>query len=121
MSDHKYYMEHREEIIAYATKWNKEHKEARKEIMLRDNKKRKYLKRQWHEKKWFGQDGLLNNQSKCYVCEEKEDLVIHHLDGNNGRNGKDMNNNIENLVILCRKCHPKYHNRWHIKEVVSNV
>jgi 5-methylcytosine-specific restriction endonuclease McrA len=38
---------------------------------------------------------------------------IKHIDGNNGRCEKPINNSPRNLVILCRKCHSKIHNRWY--------
>ena len=54
---------------------------------------------------------------KCYQCGEKEDLTIHHLDNkgiNYIRKGLKANNLEDNLIILCRKCHGKLHNkqRW---------
>lgn len=38
---------------------------------------------------------------KCSICEERrlEQLDVHHKDGNN------KNNELENLVFLCKKCH----------------
>lgn len=47
--------------------------------------------------------------SCCDICKTKENLTLHHLDGR-GRHyhergyGK-MNNNIDNLQLLCRSCH----------------
>jgi len=56
---------------------------------------------------------------KCYKCGEVNDLTIHHLDGNGSnlrKKGLKMNNNIDNLVIICRKCHGKIHGREHGKK-----
>jgi hypothetical protein len=49
--------------------------------------------------------------NKCAECHDDYDLVIHHLD-NNGRSkfSDKLNNNIENLVLLCRSCHAYIHN-----------
>lgn len=40
-----------------------------------------------------------------------------HIDGNNGKREHPLNNSPDNLIVLCRKCHPKVHNRWYIKEL----
>jgi 5-methylcytosine-specific restriction endonuclease McrA len=51
---------------------------------------------------------------KCSQCGEINDLTIHHLD-NKGTNfsnlglKKLMNNDIKNLVLLCRSCHGRIH------------
>ena len=45
---------------------------------------------------------------KCELCDEVNDLTLHHKDGL-GRGfqekGGTPNNNPENLQVLCRKCH----------------
>ena len=50
--------------------------------------------------------------NKCVFCGSKKNLTIHHKD-NNGihkmEKGLPMNNNIDNLEILCRKCHGYIH------------
>lgn len=44
----------------------------------------------------------------CGICKglftKKEDLVIHHIDGDK------KNSKLKNLVTLCRSCHSKHHN-----------
>lgn len=40
----------------------------------------------------------------CSICNSEKDLTVDHIDGN-GRNSEKPNNNINNLRILCRKCH----------------
>ena len=56
---------------------------------------------------------------KCAFCGMSDDdsfgtwgalLSIHHKDGI-GRASKNPNNNIENLQVLCRKCHASLHNK----------
>jgi len=42
---------------------------------------------------------------KCNDCGNVAE-VIHHIDGNgNPKNKKTLNNNIDNLLPLCRSCH----------------
>ena len=54
---------------------------------------------------------------KCEKCGTEYDLTIHHKD-RKGRNNQDMklpvNNNLENLQVLCRSCHGRIHSiqRW---------
>jgi len=51
---------------------------------------------------------------KCAYCGQNWDLTIHHLD-NQGRNkikkGLKPNNNINNLILICRKCHGSIHGK----------
>lgn len=51
---------------------------------------------------------------KCEDCGSIYSLAIHHLD-NNGRKaeieGRTPNNNADNLVVLCAKCHIDHHIR----------
>jgi 5-methylcytosine-specific restriction endonuclease McrA len=87
-------------------------KKTRKEIWTKYNQKEttKQYKRNWHEQNYFGHTGLLKDK-KCAICQGKKDLLIHHIDG-------DRNNNkLNNLVVLCRRCHPKVHNRWWLKKI----
>lgn len=45
----------------------------------------------------------INRKKECYFCEEKNDLVVHHID-------EDRNNNKEqNLLVLCPKCYHRLH------------
>ena len=51
---------------------------------------------------------------KCKICGEVNDLTIHHLDqqGRNFENrGLQPNNEIENLVVWCRRCHGSFHGK----------
>ncbi len=96
----------------------KVNKRSRREIWSKYNNKQnvKNKKSLWHEKKKY--DGNLSKLNKhCFLCLSKKDLVIHHRDGNNGYKNKLLNNNGNNLVILCRKCHPKIHNQYWLKSI----
>ena len=56
---------------------------------------------------------------KCQKCGEVNDLTIHHLDGNgrnNAENGLSVNNEIDNLILICRRCHGSIHGKEHGKE-----
>lgn len=92
------------------------HKKSRKEILKKYNNLPKNImhKRLWHEKKRFNGNCSIFGKS-CYVCGSNIQLVIHHVDGNNGRFGKPVNNHKDNLMVLCRSCHPKLHNKWWLK------
>jgi hypothetical protein len=88
------------------------------EYKKRSNDKNKLYKRKWKEIKAFNGNATLINK-KCYLCKAKENLIIHHNDGNNGKMGKPLNNDSDNLIILCRPCHPKIHNRWWRKDIYA--
>lgn len=58
---------------------------------------------------------------KCEECGEINDLTIHHKDGNGRHNqekGLPMNNEPDNLQVLCRSCHGRLHSReyWQSKK-----
>lgn len=44
---------------------------------------------------------------KCTECGATENLVVHHID--ESRKTGQLNNDLENLVTLCRKCHSERH------------
>lgn len=54
-------------------------------------------------------DALIRDGFKCVDCgfDDKYKLLVHHVD--NCRKTGKLNNNIENLVTLCRSCHAKRH------------
>lgn len=60
----------------------------------------------WHRKKSFGgkyEEVLHRDNGKCVLCGNKKSIIVHHID-------EDRSNNVvENLVTLCRRCHPKVH------------
>jgi len=41
----------------------------------------------------------------CHVCESTNDIRVHHIDGDR------ENNEIANLIPLCRTCHAKVHTK----------
>ena len=53
-------------------------------------------------------------ERKCSICGEENDLTIHHKDkkGRNFENkGLKPNNNLSNLILVCRKCHGSIHGK----------
>lgn len=51
---------------------------------------------------------------RCTRCASTEDLIVHHEDGN-GRRSPTPNNDMGNLITLCRGCHAIVHqtlDRW---------
>ena len=57
--------------------------------------------------KHFGVSGLLKKDSICEICKSDKQLLIHH--------------NQNNQYFLCRRCHPKVHNCWWLKDVKEVV
>ena len=53
---------------------------------------------------------------QCAICGSTKKLEVHHIDGK-GSNilTNKRNNKLENLVILCQKCHYKIHTPKRIK------
>lgn len=106
----RYYQneEYREKTKARARLWSKTHP--------RENRKRKYTKEQLTKKRdqyLFGGNRLLvlkRDNYTCQICGSKEKLCVHHKDGN-GRNvlAKYKNNNLDNLITLCHRCHSNLH------------
>lgn len=43
---------------------------------------------------------------KCQICGGKHNLVVHH---NSYAHHKEEHKHLEDLVVLCRKCHEKFH------------
>lgn len=116
---HRYYLRHKEQIALRTKKWASNNPEARKEIVFRNNAKSAERKRLWHEAKVFGHNIERSECARCYTKPDKlHDIVVHHIDGNNGKLGKPVNNSKDNLVALCRNCHATIHSHGQIKEYV---
>lgn len=50
---------------------------------------------------------LIRDGYKCTKCGTSKSLVVHHID--ESRKTGNMNNNLSNLVTLCRKHHAEVH------------
>lgn len=107
-------------------RWEKKHPEKKRQYSLKYRKKiaekSKYIK----DKYGLGASTIAiytfrlalkiyeKYDRKCSECGEDKDLTIHHLD-NQGRNiqekGGEMNNDENNLTLLCRRCHGRIHGK----------
>lgn len=114
------YLRNREKYIARATKWAANNPEKRKEISRRDNVKRSDSKIAWNQVKRYGHVIELDECARCGAPNEMNGryLLVHHVDGNNGKMGKPLNNDLDNLIVLCKRCHPRVHYRGQIRERV---
>jgi len=74
---------------------------------------------QKHTKIYFDYFGIDYNESGwhdfivCEIC-STEAVDIHHIDGR-------QNNNIENLIALCRGCHNEAHEHKYTKKVLRHI
>lgn len=91
-----WYIKNRERMIKNASERQK-HNPNRKSNALR-----------YHYKKYFGFTDI-PDKGECFICGSDEKIHIHHIDGNNGRNGRELNNHFSNLVSLCVSCHARLH------------
>lgn len=47
----------------------------------------------------------LITKEECIWCSSTDHLLIHHKDENR------YNNELDNLIVLCKQCHQKYHTK----------
>jgi 5-methylcytosine-specific restriction endonuclease McrA len=117
--DRERYLKKREDAIARARAWALANPERRREIVRKNNVKRKHEKAEWHQLKTFG---TVIKKEVCARCGTTDGgpkgLVVHHRDGCNGNGEQPLNNDPENLIVLCRACHVRVHSVWGLKEVV---
>ena len=77
-----------------------------------NSEKGKMYKDWWHGNFFFSglRKLVLSITPYCVKCGDKENLHVHHRDGN-GTNvvAKKRNNKISNLIVLCFKCHMLVH------------
>ncbi len=52
---------------------------------------------------------LIRDNYKCAKCNTDYKLVVHHIDGSRKYGVSKMNNNLSNLMTLCKKCHAEAH------------
>jgi hypothetical protein len=112
-------------------RWKLNNPERTKELKRQDYLRRKdYINKknkEWYEKKKkelgyypfkifeeqkrFGGNrvkALERDNFKCQKCGSTRLICVHHIDGT-GRGSKIHNNDLDNLVTLCRNCHIKIH------------
>ena len=120
-------MKTKKETSEYKRKWrlknrdkiNKKRREWAKENNQEVKKQRDILR--------FGtdyQEVLERDNFECQSCGMSQEqhillfgrrLYIHHIDYN-GRGEKNPNNDVENLITLCVRCHTKVHREREMKE-----
>jgi len=98
------YYKNREKRIIYQRKYDKTHKEIKKEY----DKKRRKLKN-YNKKKYFQHYSqknhfliLLEKYGGCQLCNSKKNLEIHH---------KRYTKKISDCLLLCQECHKKIHRK----------
>jgi len=53
---------------------------------------------------------LKRDSFQCRECGSDESIIVHHLDESRKNGVKNMNNKLDNLKTLCRRCHADIHN-----------
>ena len=98
-----------ERVKTYKKEYNRTHKGEQKERFEK-----------WRDKNVFGGNkfkALERDNWECQECGLSQEqsiilfnrkLFVHHIDGH-GRNSKDKNHNLDNLITLCPRCHGKIH------------
>jgi ribosomal protein L37E len=95
-----YYWKNRDKDL----KQSKEYQ--RKNRKLISKHKKKYHSKKYFDGKW--ETVLKRDNRTCQSCGSREKLIVHHKDGINIFNGVP-NNDLDNLITLCRDCHNKIH------------
>jgi hypothetical protein len=83
------------------------HKEHCAERHKATYERRGYSQSGENNNNWTGGIGTYRNKKKARICERcgsRKYMLIHHKDENR------YNNDIENLEVLCKRCHQIEHN-----------
>ncbi len=103
-------------------KWRKDNpgkvKDYAKMRQVRDKKKIKIRQEKSRDRVLFGGNRIKALERDNYECQncsmtQEQNIVlfgrsitVHHIDGN-GRGCENPNNDMDNLITLCFRCHPK--------------
>ena len=111
-----WYLKNKKRLLKRSRERYQENKErysvATKLWQMRNAEKVKVYKQKNKDAIRFGGNRkivLKRDSNSCQVCGKTDKLVIHHLDETENRKKMNANNNIDNLITLCRGCHIKVH------------
>ena len=78
--------------------------------MLRKPHRKYRFKASYRETQPWAVLALKRDNYLCQDCKvENLDLIVHHVDESRKNGWRSMNNNLDNLITLCRKCHAVRH------------
>lgn len=105
--DQRYYQEHNDEILEKHRQYYQQHKVERLEYA-----QQRQIKRMYGSEERYNQ-GMLKYEGECAFACGKEAKLVHHIDGKNILNSlkEEVNNDLSNLLPLCRGCHNWVHNK----------
>lgn len=95
--------ENKEIVVQYKKNWRENNKERDRELNL--NLYYKHREKRKIEMISRSKARSMLKKTLCLKCGSIEKLNIHHIDGN------CLNNNKQNLIVLCRKCHLLEHKK----------
>jgi 5-methylcytosine-specific restriction endonuclease McrA len=109
----EWYLKNRERERKRSDEWYKNHRESEIEKNKEYRKQNKELFNWYHDKDRFNgvRDIILEiDKKQCQLCGTDKKLCVHHIDGSGYTSKKkNSNNDIENLITLCKSCHTKLH------------
>jgi len=117
----KIYLENPDKHKQRAKEWRQNNPERARENdrIKKEHNKERY--RQYeidsHDKLRFGgnrQKALERDGYKCVVCGEVEGIGVHHKDFSG--QGDNPNNELDNLMTVCKPCHTEIHKPTRFKE-----
>ncbi len=67
----------------------------------------------WEYRHYFPEHlkALERDKNKCVKCGSTNSIIVHHKDESRKFGIKNLNNNLGNLITLCRSCHAEIHNQ----------
>ena len=83
--------------------WREANPERTKEMSRNAGKKHAFGSLERYEEAFYKYDGF------CAFACGKEAKLVHHMDGKSIHNKYEPNNNLSNLLPLCRACHMQLH------------
>ncbi len=120
----------KDQVNKYRREWRIKHKDR-----LNKEAKKKHTpesRRKVWDNSMFGgnkQQALERDNFQCQDCGMNQEthialfgiwLNVHHKDGQ-GKNAKVKNNNLDNLITLCHRCHSREHRKIGMEERYGNL